>query len=327
MLETNLLKEFPTNFSEVIRSEKIVKKHIKESALKHYKNLSNLIGTDIFIKHENHNIGGSFKIRGGLNLMHHIKKNNINGVITFTTGNHGISVAMAAKLYGLNATIVVPEKSNRAKVKMIRDTGARLIEKGKNFEEASQIVEKISQEENLYFVHAANEPHLINGVGTEFLEIIRDLPDIDVMILPIGGGSELAAAAITLKQFNPKIELIAVQAENSKAAYLSWKSGKIVQASNTTFAGGFATGMGYDTPFQLYRNHLTDFILLTEDEIKQGIGMAIKYTKNIAEGAGASTIIAALKTKTKLRGKKVVLQMSGCNIDDDILKEVVQKYI
>lgn len=178
----------------------------------------------------------------------------------------------------------------------------------------------------MYFVHAANEPHLINGVGTEFLEIIRELPEVDVVILPIGAGSELAAATIVLKELNPKIEIIAVQAENSKAGYLSLKEKKITQSENKTFAGGFATGSGYEIPFNIYKDKLSDFVLLSEEEIKEGMGMAIKYTRNLAERAGASTIIASHKIREKLKGKKVVLQMSGGNTDISILKEVVEKY-
>lgn len=132
----NTLKDYPINLKEVISAEKVIRPYLKETTLSYYKNLSELIGAEIFIKHENHNIGGSFKIRGGLNVMHHIKKNVIKGVITFTTGNHGISVALSAKYNGINATIVVPEGNNKAKNEMIRNAGAKLIEAGKSFEEA-----------------------------------------------------------------------------------------------------------------------------------------------------------------------------------------------
>jgi len=245
--------------------------------------------------------------------MHHLKNAGIDGVITFSTGNHGLSVATTASWYGINASIVVPNNNNLSKNRKILDTGAELIEAGENFEEASKIVEEIIAKKNLYYVHPANEPHLINGVGTEFLEIIEKLPEIDVMILPIGAGSEAAAAVTVLKSINPNIEIYAVQAENSKAAYLSWKSGVIQSSENRTFTGGFATGIGYEIPFEIYKDNLEDFLLLSEDEISQGIALAGYYTQNLVEGAGASTIMAAIKLKEKLKGKKVVLQFSGCN--------------
>jgi len=209
--------------------------------------------------------------------------------------------------------IIVGENNNESKNRKIRDTGAELIDAGKTFEEASQIVENIISERNLYYVHPANEPHLINGVGTEFLEVIEQLPDVDAVVIPIGAGSEAAAAVTVLKSINPNIEIYAVQAECSPAAYLSWKSGVITSADNTTFAGGFATGVGYEIPFEIYKNNLEDFILLSENEIYQGIALAGYYTQNLVEGAGASTIAAAIKLKDRLKDKKVVLQFSGCN--------------
>ncbi|SNS31138.1 threonine dehydratase [Anaerovirgula multivorans] len=305
--------EYPISLKEVLRAEQLVYKLIKPTPLVNYKSLSDAVGADIYIKHENHLPGGSFKIRGGLNIMYHLKQQKVKGVITFSTGNHGISIATAAKVYGIEATVVVPKGNNPEKNQRIKDAGAILVEAGDNFEQAAHAGMQIQKERDLYYIHAANEPHLINGVGTEFIEILRELPDIDAIILPIGGGSELAAAVTVFKSINPEIEIYAVQAEASKAAYLSWKTGKIIQSSNQTFAGGFATGAAYEIPFGIYKNQLTDFILLSEDEIRKGIYLALYHTHNLAEGAGASTIIAAQKISQRLNGKKVVLQMSGCN--------------
>ncbi len=309
------------NYNEIIKAKSIVYKHLVPTQLTRYENLSKLIDADIYVKHENHNPTGTFKVRGGINLMHHLKDEGIKGVITFSTGNHGLSVATTASWYGINATIVVPKNNNPLKNSKILDTGAELIEAGENFEEASKIVEEIIEKRNLYYVHPANEPHLINGVGTEFLEIIDKLPEIDAMILPIGAGSEVAAAITVLKSINPNIEIYAVQAQNSKAAYLSWKAGTIKSSANKTFTGGFATGTGYEVPFDIYKNELEDFILLSEDEIYQGIALAGYYTQNLVEGAGASTIMAAIKLKERLKGKKVVLQFSGCNASSEEIEK------
>jgi threonine dehydratase len=276
-----------------------------------------LIDADIFVKHENHNPTGSFKIRGGINLMHHLKRSGIEGVITFSTGNHGLSVAQSAAWLGIKATIVVPKNNNPAKNRSIRFTGATLIEAGNNFEEASSIVADLSDKQGLYYVHPANEPHLINGVGTEFIEIIQTIPDLDAVILPIGAGSEAAAAITVLKTINPNIQIFAVQSESSSAAYQSWKAGRIISSENTTFAGGFATGIAYEIPFEIYKDSLNDFVVLSENEIYEGIALAGYYTHNFLEGAGASTIMAAIKLKTQLKGKKVALQFSGCNASSD----------
>lgn len=309
----NDLKTHPISITEVIRAKSIVNRYIRPTQLIRYEALSKVVGAEIYIKHENHNPTGSFKIRGGVNLLHHLQKQNINGVITFSTGNHGLSIATAAAWSLMEAIVVVPENNNPEKNRAIIETGAELIESGRTFEEAATIVDTLCHERNLYYAHPADEPHLINGVGTEFLEIIEDLPDIDTVIVPIGAGSEVAAAIVTLRTFRPEVEIIAVQSERSPAAYLSWKEKKMLSAENSTFAGGFATGKAYKTPFDIYCNGLSDFILLTEKEIYDSIALAWQYTHNMAEGAGASTVMAAIKLKDHLKGKKVVLQMSGCN--------------
>jgi len=223
------LKDYPISISEVIRAHPIVRRFLKPTQLVYYEGLSRAIGAEVYIKHENHNPTGTFKIRGGVNLMHHLKHNGINGVITFSTGNHGLSIASAARWFGLSAVVVVPKNNNPVKNRAILESGAELVEAGTTFEEASLRVDELSQDRALYYAHPADEPLLINGVGTEFLEIIEDLPDIEVMIVPIGAGSEAAAAITTLRAFNPHVEIFAVQAKKSPAAYESWIKKEICQ--------------------------------------------------------------------------------------------------
>lgn len=307
------LKDHPISIAETYRARRLVQTYLRPTSLTHYPGLSALLGAETYVKHENHNPTGTFKIRGGINLLHHLKQAGVGGVITFSTGNHGLSIATAARWLGIRATVVVPRNNNPVKNRAIRECGAELIEAGANFDEASAVVKQLCEERGLYYAHPCDEPLLINGVGTEFLEIVEDLPDIDVMIVPIGGGSEAAAAVTTLRTLRPGVEIIAVQAEKSSAAFQSWQAGEIRSSTNETFAGGFATGTAYRIPFEIYKDALSDFILLTEDEIYDGIAAAAYYTHNHAEGAGASTLAAAYKVREKLRGKKVVLQMSGGN--------------
>ncbi len=307
------LKKAPISLLEVMKAREILSRYLKPTQLIPYPGLSELLGCNMYVKHENQNLTGSFKIRGGINVMSHIKGRGIKGVVTFSTGNHGLSIATSAKIFGLPAIIVVPEDINPAKVKLIKETGAEIVEAGKTFDESALAVEEISRSKGYYYAHPANEPHLINGVGTEFLEIISDLPHVDAIILPLGGGSEVASAVVTLKTRNPKVEIYAVQAELSCAAYLSWKQKKICTSENKTFAGGFATGTAYATTYNIYKESLTDFVLLNEEELLEGIALAAHYTHNLVESAGSSTIMAALKIKDRLRGKNVVLQFSGAN--------------
>ncbi len=309
--------------SNAIGAREILKKHLTPTPLRQYPSLDRLIGTKVFIKHENHNPTGTFKIRGGINLMHQLNSMGTKGVITYSTGNHGTSVATSAKMFDMKAVVVVPENSNPLKIQSIKDAGAELIEFGENFEAAGKKVAQLVDERGLYFVHPANEPHLINGVATEFLEILERVPDLDTMIIPIGAGSEAAAAVTVLKQVCPDIEIIGVQAQASNAAYLSWKQKQIVSAPNTTFAGGFATGTAYEVPFELYKDVLADFVILSEDELYQGIALAAHHTRNLAEGSGSSCLRAAIKIRNRLQGKKVAIQMSGGNASAQELEKAM----
>ena len=319
------LSTYPISVNEVMRARHVVGRYVKPSQLIRYEGLSKALQADVYVKHENHNPTGTFKIRGGVNLITHLKRNGIENVVTFSTGNHGVSIAQAALWHGLHAVIVVPENNNPVKNQNIRNTGAELVEKGRNSEDAERAAEELSKERQLHLVHAANEPHLINGVGTEFLEIIEELPDIDIMIAPLGAGSEISAAITTLRAFRPKVEIIAVQAEQSPAAYNSWKQKKMCTAPNETFAGGISTGIVYEIPFRIYSKGLNNFVLLSEEEIYDAVGMALYYTHNLAESAGAAAIGAAFKIKDYLKGKKVVLQMSGCNASPDEIKKAVTR--
>ncbi len=316
-------KIYPISCTEALKAQSVVYNYLIPTHLTRYENLSSLMDAEIYVKHENHNPTGSFKVRGGVNLMHHLKGSGVEGVITFSTGNHGLSIAQSAAWLGISATVVVPENNSPVKNRSIKSTGATLIEAGKTFEEASNVVTELSDKHNLYYAHPANEPHLINGVGTEFIEIINAVPDLDAVVLPIGAGSEAAAAITVLKTINPDIQIYAVQARSSSAAFDSWKAGSIISSANTTFAGGFATGVAYEVPFAIYKDNLKDFVVLSEEEIYEGIALAAYYTHNYLEGAGASAIMAAIKLANVLKGKKVALQFSGCNASPE---EITKAY-
>ena len=178
------IDETPIAISEVYRAKNFLTQYLRPTGLIRYPALSDLIGTEVFVKHENHNPTGTFKIRGGLNLIQSLKKANVDGVITFSTGNHGLSIAAASQWLGSKATVVVPWNNNPVKNNAIQSYGAELIEAGKNFDEASARVQELCHERDLYYAHPCNEPHIINGVATGFLEVVEELPDVDVMIVP-----------------------------------------------------------------------------------------------------------------------------------------------
>lgn len=317
--------EHPISLAEVVRARQVLRSHLAPTPLRRYESLCRLVGAEVWVKHENQNLTGTFKIRGGLNLLHHLRARGVQGVVTYSTGNHGTSIATAARRMGLQAVVVVPRGSNPLKVQAIRDAGAEIIEWGNTFEDAGRKVEELRQERGLHLAHPADEPLIIDGVGTGFLEVLEELPDVEVMLVPLGAGSEVAAALTVLKSVRPGVEVIAVQAEAAPAAYRSWRAGRIVEAQSRTFAGGVATGTAYRVPFELYSRLLDDFVLLTEEELSEGIALAAHHTRNLVEAAGAATLRAAVKIRDRLAGRKVALQFSGGNAGPDEIEAAVRR--
>ena len=275
------------------------------TALRSYPALSALAGTELFVKHENHQPIGAFKIRGGINLLSRLSdEERERGVISASTGNHGQSIAYAAKLFGVRAIITVPEGANPAKVDSLLALGAEVVFHGKDFDEAREEVARRGAAEGLRYIHSANEPLLIAGGGTCALEIIEEEPDLDALIVPIGGGSGAAGAGLVIESLSPRTKLIGVQAEEAPAARLSWKEGTLVEASMTTKAEGLATRCAFELTQGLLRKHLDDFVLVSEEEMSRAVRMLLEKTRNLAEPSGAASLAAALKLTDRLAGKK-----------------------
>ena len=267
------------------------------------------------MKHENHQPVGAFKVRGGVNLVSQLgEEERRRGLIAASTGNHGQSVAFAARLFGVTARICVPEDANPVKLAAMRALGAELIEHGRDFDAAREHCEQLAGEHGYRYVHSGNEPLLIAGVGTEALEIIEDRPDVDAIIVPIGGGSGAAGACIVAKGIRPGIEVIGVQSEAAPAAFRSWQARALLDGENATFAEGLATRVPFELPQQILWEHLDDFVLVTEDEIRSANRLMIEHTRNLVEPAGAAPLAAALKLRDRLDGKRVALVLSGGNI-------------
>ena len=294
------------------------------TALRSYPALSALAGAELFIKHENHQPIGAFKIRGGINLLSRLSEaDRERGVISASTGNHGQSIAYAAKLFGARAIITVPENANPAKVDSMLALGAEVVFHGKDFDEAREEVERRSVAEGLRYIHSANEPLLIAGVGTCALEIIEEEPGLDALIVPIGGGSGAAGAGLVIEGLSPQTKLIGVQAEEAPAARLSWKEGALVEAPMTTKAEGLATRCAFELTQKLLRKHLDDFVLVSEEEMSRAVRMLLEKTRNLAEPSGAAALAAALKLADRLAGKKTGVILSGGNISPDQLMDIL----
>ena len=289
-----------------------------------YPALDNATGLNLYVKHENYQPIGAFKVRGGINLVSQLSDDEkTRGVISASTGNHGQSIAYAARMFNVPATIVVPENANPVKVDAMRALGATIIFHGPDFDAAREHCEALAEEKHLRYVHSGNEPHLIAGVGTHTLEILEDVPDIEIIIVPIGGGSGAAGACIAAKAINPNIRVVGVQAEKAPAAYKSWKAHAMLEDTNATFAEGLATRTAFALPQKILWDLLDDFILVSEDAMRAAIVMFLQKAKTLSEGAGASSLAGALQLREQLTGKKVALILSGGNITPEQLKMVL----
>jgi len=279
----------------------------------------------VYLKLESATPIGAFKVRGGINLISQLTaEERERGVITASTGNHGQSVAYAAKLFGVRAIIGAPEGANPYKVAAMRRLGAEVILRGRDYDEARMWVEGEARLKGYRYVHAANEPLLIAGVGTASLEIMEALPHVEAILVPIGGGSGISSHCLVAKQINPAVKIIGVQAEQAPAVYLSWKNRRKVETPEAaTWAEGLATRTPFDLPLDIIREHVDDIVLVSEEELRQGVRFLLEAAHQLAEAAGAAPAAAAQKLKAQLRGQTVVLIVSGANITLEQLRRVL----
>jgi threonine dehydratase len=308
----------PPTFDDVLAAHERISPYLVPTALNRYPALDELVGTEVWVKHENHQPVCNFKVRGGVNLVAQLSEDERRrGVVTASTGNHGQSIAFASKLFGVQAIICVPERANPIKVGSIRGLGGEIVEHGRDFDDAREHCEALAEEHGYRYVHSGNEPHLIAGVATQMLEMLERQPELDVLIVPIGGGSGAAGACIAAKALRPQMQVIGVQSEAAPAAYRSWKEGRLVEDEMHTAAEGLATRVGFELPQQILRKHLDDFVLVSEDELRAATLHMLERTRNLIEPAGAAALAAALKLD--LAGKRVGLIASGGNLTLDQL--------
>lgn len=314
---------------QIRAAREIIYEALQPSPLHEHPLLEEELGMRVRLKHENHLPTGAFKVRGGLHFMHHfVAARTHNGVITATRGNHGQSVALAARRYNIPATIVVPLGNNPEKNAGMKAFGARLIEYGRDFDEARVEVERLSREENLRYIHSANEAHLVNGVGTYALEIIESLQargeKADAIFVPIGMGSGLCGVITAFRALSPETKIYGVQAEGAPSYYLSWQAGQVVEtAEANTFADGVATRCPSPVLFDLIRRNVDGIVLVSDDEIKAAIRLLWRTTHNLAEGAGAAATAATIKLQNQLRGQTVVNIITGGNLDTETLRQIL----
>ncbi len=309
---------------DVLDARRRIAPYLRPTPLYAYAGLSELVGTDVWVKHENHQPVGAFKVRGGVNLVARLSADERErGVVAASTGNHGQSVAYAARLFGVRAIVCVPEGANPVKVAAMRGLGAEIVVHGRDFDEAREHSVELAAEGRFRYIHSGDEPLLIAGVGTGTLEILEEQPAIDVIIVPVGGGSGAAGACVAAKGVRPGIEVIGVQAAAAPAAYRSWKERRLLEDRMETFAEGLATRTAFELPQRIMWEQLDDFVLVSDDEIRSAIVALIETTRNLVEAAGAASLAAALNLREHLAGKRVAIVCSGGNISPAQLADVL----
>jgi threonine dehydratase len=306
----------PPTLDDVTGARARVYAHMRPSPLLHHPLLDEWIGCRVWVKHENHNPTGSFKVRGGLNLVAQLDAGERQrGVIAASTGNHGQSLALACQLHGVRCRIVVPVGANPDKMAAMRAFGTELEEHGRDFDEAREWVEAFARREGWRYVHNANEPMLIAGVGTYAAEVFEALDRVDFVFVPVGGGSGAAGCGLVRDGLGAKTRIIGVQAERADAFARSWRGPERVTSERAeTFAEGIATRTTFDLTFSMLKTSMDDVVTLQEDQLREGVTAAIQYTHNLAEGAGGAPLAAARQFRPP-RDATVVCVMSGGNAD------------
>jgi threonine dehydratase len=311
------------DLADVLAARQRIAPYLRPTPLYRYPALDAMTGALAWVKHENHQPVGAFKVRGGVNLVSRLTADERRrGVIAASTGNHGQSVAYAADLFGVRAVICMPERANPVKVESMRALRAEVVFHGSDFDEAREYCEKRAADHGYRYIHSGNEPALIAGVATYTLEIIEAQPDIEVIVVPIGGGSGAAGACVVAKAVRPSIEVIGVQSGAAPAAYRSWRARSLLADTTSTFAEGLATRTAFELPQRILWELLDDFVLVSEEALKAATRLMIEKTRNLVEPAGAAALAAVLDVPGRFADRKVALICTGGNISPTQLVEL-----
>ena len=277
------------------------------------------------MKHENHQPVGAFKVRGGVNLVACLTpEERTAGVLGASTGNHGLSVAFAAQRFGVHATIFVPEGANPVKVERIRDLGAEVVVTGADFDEAREACADHAAVKGGRYIHSGDEPLLIAGVATQTVELLEAAPDLDAVVVPVGGGSGAAGAVIAAAAMAPQVEVIGVQSDAARTAHDAWRERTPKSGTTSTFAEGLATRESFDLPQRILAGGLTEFVLVSDDDIRAAMVLMIETTQNLVEAAGAAALAAVMRHRERFAGRRVGVVASGGNVTLEQLRALLR---
>jgi len=314
-------------FCEVEKAAQRLKNVIHHIPLSSSRTFSDVVGAELYLKYENQQKTGSFKVRGAYNKMAKLKEEGIlTSVVASSAGNHAQGVAFSAAALGVNATIVMPRSTPIAKVAATEGYGAKVVLYGDCYDDAYNHAMEIKEEEGATFIHPFDDYDIIAGQGTISLEILRDLPVMDVVMVPTGGGGLLAGMAFAIKQINPRIKVVGVQAEGADALVQSFKQKKLVTTDKVaTIADGIAVKSPGELTFALIKEYVDDMVTVSDADTAAAILLLLERTKQVVEPSGAVSLAAAINRKIDLDGKKLVCVLSGGNIDVSFIHKIVEK--
>jgi threonine dehydratase len=314
------------SYQDLLDARERVYAHLHRTPLHSYPGLCSLLGASVWVKHENHHAVGAFKVRGGVNLAAQLgARERVAGLITASTGNHGQSIAFAGKVTGAAVTVAVPEGANPQKVASMRALGAEVVSRGRDFDEAREWAAEQARRSGARFV-GPTEPELIAGVGTYALEIFEDLPDVEVILVPVGAGSGACGVCLAARHEGRRISVIGVQSARAPAVHRSWQERRPVEVPTETCAEGLATRVSHANAMQILCDRdggLDDFLLVPDEGLEEAIALLLEHTHSLAEHAGAASLAGALAIRRQLAGRRVVLVLSGGNLAPAALARIL----
>ena len=318
--------ELPS-LADVFRARSVIRKHFAPTPLLRSEALSERVGCDVLVKCENMLPTGAFKVRGGLYYMSRLDEaQRARGVVGASTGNHGQSLAYAARAYGTRATVFVPEEANTLKVTAMRRLGANIVHFGRDFDDCLLESNAYAERNDSIFIHSANEPLLVAGVATHTLEILEEEPDVDAVFVAIGGGSGLCGACLAGKGIKPGLAVVGVQSTGAPAVYEAWTSRSLVRKDSCdTFAEGIATREAFAMPSQLLWGTVDEIMLVSDADLRRAMLTLLETTHVLAEGAGAAGLAGLYERRSAYAGKKVAVIVSGGNLTLDGLADAMDK--
>lgn len=317
------------NYSDILAAYSKVTKYKNPTLLQYSGTLSRMTGNQIYLKPENLQLTGSFKLGGAINVMMNLtEKQKEEGVVTCSAGNWAQAVAYASRLFNIRSVIVMAENASKTKINATKGYGAEVVVYGRNSNDVVSKAMAISNSEGLTYLSPFEDDTLIAGHGTIGLEIMEEKPDTEVVFCPIGGGALISGIALAIKAKNPKVKIIGVEPENANAMWLSLKQNSIAEKENVnTIADGLALKKPGIKPFNIVRKYVDDVILVTEDEIKKALVFLLERVKLLVEPSGAVSVAAAIYNQLNIKDKEVVAILSGGNIDLDKLSFILKEEI